>query len=139
MAELERQAPVQQMGNYMQHGSVSTLEHCKRVTRLSFAIRDWIRLRVNEDTLLMGAMLHDFYLYDWHMEDDGSHHLHGLIHADRARRNAEKYFSVDEKVQQVILTHMWPLNLTRIPRSSEAWIVCAADKLASIQETLFLR
>ena len=98
-----------------------------------------LHLNADEDTLLTGAMLHDFYLYDWHNKDGGSHNLHGYIHADRALENARRYFHVDEKTAHVIRCHMWPLNITRLPRSREAWIVCIADKCVSVKETLFER
>ena len=39
----------------------------------------------------------------------------------------------------MIRSHMWPLNPERVPRSKEAWIVCVADKLVSLHETLFRR
>ena len=36
-------------------------------------------------TLIKGAMLHDFYLYDWHAQDNGEHRWHGYHHAEKAR------------------------------------------------------
>lgn len=129
---------VQQMRGFIQHGSITTYDHCVSVTKLSLGINRALRLNADKKVLVKGAMLHDFYLYDWH-EDDPSHRLHGYIHAARAAKNAKKHFGIDRKVHHVIYVHMWPLNLTRLPMSREAWIVCAADKLVSIKETLFMR
>ena len=139
LEELLADPRVQEMKRYKQHGRISTFEHCERVARLSCRIDRALHLHADPHTLVKGAMLHDFYLYDWHNEDGGEHDWHGYIHAERARRNACRYFGADERVQHVIYCHMWPLNRTRVPRTREAWIVCLADKYISIRETLLER
>ena len=127
--DIKNDSRVQEMKKYIQHGSVSTYEHCQRVADLSYRINKHLHLGADKESLLKGAMLHDFYLYDWH----------GYIHADIASKNAKKYLNADQKVQDIIESHMWPLNITRIPKSREAWIVCIADKCVSVRETLHQR
>ncbi len=129
---------VQRMREYIQHGCITTFDHCKSVMELSLAIDKKLRLNADRRVLVKGAMLHDYYLYDWH-EDDPSHSLHGFFHAQRAAKKARKDFRIGKRVHHVIYVHMWPLNITRIPMSREAWIVCAADKIVSLKETLFMR
>ncbi len=130
---------VQKMKNYIQHGNVSTYDHCINVAYVSYSINKKLRLNANIDTLVKGAALHDFYLYDWHNEDGGAHRLHGFTHAEQAAKNAERFLKADDSVQDVIRCHMWPLNITKIPRCREAWIICIADKYVSLYETLFMR
>ena len=139
LSEIRENHHVQEMKRFCQHGRVSTYEHCESVARASAAIDRIFHLHSDPETLLKGAMLHDFYLYDWHEDDDGAHKLHGFTHAEKARENAQKYFGTDEKINHVISSHMWPLNLSRLPRSREAWVVCVADKLVSLHETIFRR
>ncbi|MBE6122805.1 MAG: HD domain-containing protein [Erysipelotrichaceae bacterium] len=130
---------VQEMKNYLQHGRISTYDHCENVVSLSRRIDSLLHLHSDPEVLLKGAMLHDFFLYDWHSDDNGTHPLHGFTHADRACRNARLYFHTGSRINHVIRCHMWPLNLTRVPASREAWIVCIADKIVSLHETLFCR
>ena len=130
---------VQQMKQYMQHGRISTYDHCEAVARLSYKLNKRLHLHADNTVLLRSAMLHDFYLYDWHEIDNGEHNWHGYIHADRAAYNARKYFNISPSEQHVISSHMWPLNITHLPLSKEAWIVCMADKAVSLKETLFRR
>lgn len=136
---IESNGVVQEMKKYNQHGSVSTYEHCKNVAKLSYDINKLFSMNADLDVLLTGAMLHDFYLYDWHHEDQGEHKLHGFKHARTARDNAKKHFDIDDRTSHVIYSHMWPLNLKRLPRTKEAWIVCVADKCISLYETIFRR
>lgn len=139
LSDIQSDERVQKMKGYTQHGRVSTYEHCENVARLSYKINKMLALNADLKTMLVGAMLHDFYLYDWHDKDDGSHRLHGFTHADKACGNAKKYFSVDEDTAHVISSHMWPLNISHVPSSKEAWVVCIADKCVSLHETLFRR
>ncbi len=129
---------VQEMKKYIQHGKVSTFDHCESVALASYSLNRKLHLKANEETLLKGAILHDFYLYDWHEKDNGSHDWHGFIHPGRAVTNARKYLKVEDDVASVIDSHMWPLTITKIPKSREAWIVCIADKYVSLKETLYL-
>ena len=126
------------MARFVQHGRVTTLEHCLRVARLSWAIDQKLRLHSDPTALIRSALLHDFYLYDWH--DKAAHpRWHGFHHARAAAMNARAHFRVTTREMDVIRSHMWPLNLTCPPRSREGWIVCLADKCCSLKETLFIR
>lgn len=126
---------VQSMKNYIQHGSTSTYDHCMNVVRLSYWLNHRLHLKLNEHALLVGALLHDFYLYDWHEKSDW-HRFHGFFHPSRACSNAKQIFQITGLEADIIENHMWPLTLRHIPRSREAAIVCLADKCCSFLETM---
>ena len=52
-----------EMQKFIQHGSVTTYEHCLRVTRIAFWLNIHLHVRADEASLVKGAFLHDFYLY----------------------------------------------------------------------------
>ena len=95
-------------------------------------------VRADEASLVKGAFLHDFYLYDWHNCSNITH-WHGFKHARIARYNAETVFKLTDKEKDIIQSHMWPLNPTDIPHSREAVLVCMADKMSSSYETVLER
>ena len=130
---------VRQLKNYVHHGQTSIYKHSKRVTVLAYKINEFLSLHCDLKTLLTSAMLHDFYLYDWHKLGDGTHRLHGFKHAKTSSKNAAKFFGVDKKTQDIISSHMWPLNITKVPKSKEAWVVWLADKMVSVKEIIFGR
>lgn len=129
---------VQKMKKFMQHGRISTYEHVESVTRLSYWMNKRLHIGADDKVLTIGAFLHDYYLYDWHLTDEG-HGLHGFSHSNTAMENAINHFGIGKRTQAVIESHMWPLTFTKIPKSREAWIVCIADKCISTKETLLCR
>ena len=124
------------MKKYTQHGKVSTYDHCLRVARNSYRLCKALKMKVKEEDLVRGAMLHDYFLYDWHTHEG---RLHGLTHPDTAASNAKRDFDLTEKEENIIKSHMWPLTLKHIPKSREAVVVCLVDKICSLKETLLNR
>ena len=133
---LDRVGRVAQMDQYRQHGKVSTLDHVLRVADKAVSWSHRLGIHVSEEELVRGAILHDYYLYDWH---DPVNKGHATKHPLRALRNAEKDFSLTDRERNIIATHMWPLPPNRFPKYREAWLVCLADKWCSLEETLFIR
>ncbi len=127
---------VKQMKEYIQHGDVTTYAHCVSVAAISFWMNRRLKVGADEAALMKGAMLHDFYLYDWHAYDNGEHRLHGYTHPHKAAATAKKYFGLSTIEEGIIRNHMWPLTLFHMPTSKEAWIVCMADKYVSSKETV---
>ena len=51
----------QRMHQYIQHGTVTTYDHCMSVARASFWLNRRLHLGADEQSLVRGAFLHDFY------------------------------------------------------------------------------
>ena len=118
--------------NFIQHGSVTVYAHSIAVAIMALVIVRHLKLHVNEKAMTRGALLHDYFLYDWHHKDP-SHRWHGFHHAKKAQENAIRDFSVSPLEQHIIETHMFPLNI-KPPLKKESFIVCVADKLCAIRE-----
>jgi uncharacterized protein len=124
-----------QLDKFVAHGKTSLLKHSINVAKLCLKIVDKFKLKVNKKELIESALLHDLYLYDWHKapKDIG---LHGFAHSKIAADEARKEFNINDRVYSNILSHMWPLNITKIPKTKEGLIVCIVDKLCSLGETI---
>ena len=123
---------------YFQHGKTTVLRHCRNVAYYSLLLAKKLDEKFNipfkYNNLIIGAFLHDLFLYDWH-EKDKSHRLHGYTHPLTASINAKRMCHINEDVEEIIKTHMCPLTLRKIPLSKEAFIVCLVDKILALKET----
>lgn len=122
--------------NHIQHGTIPVHSHSINVARYSLAISKKIGIKCDQRCLVRGALLHDYFLYDWHHKDYISpHRLHGFFHPGVALRNALKEYELSELEKDIIKKHMWPLTIVP-PLCREAWIVTLADKYCSFFETI---
>ena len=121
---------------HIQHGNVTVNDHVLDVARYSLALCDKLHIHCNRREMIRGALLHDYFLYDWHYPDlVNPHRLHGFYHPGRALRNASREYQLTLRERDIIKKHMWPLTLVP-PVYREGWIVTAADKWCSLMETL---
>ena len=116
--------------SFTQHGGTSVYEHCLGVACESLVLARRMNRAVNVRAMVRGALLHDYFLYDWHKPGHG---LHGFHHAKIAWRNARRDFELGVIEQDVIRRHMFPLNITP-PMCWESLIVCLADKVCAVRE-----
>ena len=135
--EIINQAHYQDLKKYIAHGHTSCFEHSIRVADRCFKFINRYQVKCNHEALINGALLHDYYLYDWH--DNNGFRFHGLKHHNFAVKNALADYQVDPKVAHIIKAHMFPLTFWLIPKSKEAFIVSYCDKMASIKEILKIK
>lgn len=124
---------------HIQHGSMTVYNHCMDVARYSLLLNKKLGLKCDKHDLIRGALLHDYFLYDWHDKEYLSQRkrLHGFWHPSIALRNAEKEYQLNDIQRDIIHKHMWPLTVVP-PKCREAWVVTAADKYCSLMETIKL-
>lgn len=138
--EILKSENFKKMAAYKQHGDVSVLSHSLRVAERSLKFTETMarfHIHFDEEAVVRGALLHDYFLYDWH-EKAAWHNLHGFRHARIALKNADEDYELSERERDIIEKHMFPLNI-KPPSCREAWIVNLADTYCSTGETLMGR
>ena len=127
----------QEMKKFIQHGETTVFEHCLAVAKFSLLIAHFLERTLNihcdMDSLVRGALLHDYFLYDWHVRGQAKG-LHGFTHPAAALRNADRDFELNEVEKDIIVKHMFPLT-PFLPSFRESFIVGLADKWCATAET----
>jgi uncharacterized membrane protein len=116
------------------HHNSSIYEHVQDVAYFSYRICKILKL--DHRSAARGALLHDFFLYDWRNHDVPDlprKKFHGIEHPAIAVDNAKKHFSINEIEEDIIKKHMWPLTFIP-PKYKESFIVSFADKYLSSKE-----
>ncbi len=132
-SQLENDGRYHQLKGYSHHGITSVHTHSVNVAWWAHRLADALPWKTDRDSLVRGALLHDYFLYDWH--DNHGHSPHGFTHPRTALKNASEDFDLNEKESDIILSHMWPLTV-KPPKHKEGWLVTMADKIATWEETL---
>lgn len=134
LKEVKKESRLQETDQYLQHGVTSVYRHSLAVAYFSCYLAEKMHLKVRSREMIRGALLHDYFLYDWH-EKSKDHRLHGFTHPARALKNAEQIFDLTPVEKDIIKRHMFPLTPVP-PAYRESYLVCLADKICSSYETL---
>ena len=117
---------------FAHHGSVTRLEHSMTVAYECFRVAQKLKLKVDMKSMIRGALLHDFFLYDLKNERMPKHMTK---HPYIAFNNAVNEFDINKVEKDIILKHMWPMTL-KLPRYKESFIVCFVDTYCAIKEKM---
>lgn len=130
---LAQEVNIKQMDEFVQHGDTPCLNHVISVAYLSYRFAINRHMKLDYKSLIRGAILHDYFLYDWRTEKNGFRH--GFIHPRIAMEKAMKETTLNDIEKNIILRHMFPLTVVP-PRYREAYIVCMMDKICAVSELL---
>lgn len=133
--DLQNDDHVTKLKRFRQHRVTTRFDHSRNVAICSYKISKKLRLKIDESALARGAMLHDFFMYDTRSKEVNAY-KHGIKHAEIALQNAAMLYSLSPVERNIIYSHMWPLNITHLPKSKEAALVCVADKYCAVKEFL---
>lgn len=127
---------VKQMKYFRQHCNTSCYKHCMQVAYFTYIACK--KLKLDYISATRAAMLHDLFLYDWRKNnrDIILPGLHAFVHPQIALKNANQLFKLNQKEQDIILKHMWPVTFA-LPKYKESYIVTIMDKYSACLETYF--
>ena len=111
------------------HGN-TRFNHSVRVAYIAYKLSKI--LGCDNVSTIRGGMLHDFFL----VRDDKNIVTSAKMfieHPTIAKQNAIKYFGINEKEQNIIESHMFPVS-SIAPKYKESWLVTIADKIATTFE-----
>lgn len=95
---------------------------------------------LNERAGARAGLLHDLFLYDWHTyRRNKGERLHGFTHAKTALKNVRENFYVSDLESDMIEKHMFPLNITALPKYRETLVIVLVDKYCGLLETVIPR
>lgn len=115
--------------SFTHHRNICRLDHCLTVSYSAYILAK--RNNLDFVSIARAGLLHDFFLY----EENPRGHV--FSHPKVALENSSKYFALNPKEQNIILSHMWPLTTTW-PTSKEAWIIIRVDKTVAVRDYLEL-
>ena len=111
------------------HHGIDRYTHSVRVAKTTYKISKLLSMDYKSAT--RGAMLHDFF------KNEEYGNLKGLktakVHPHIACLNAKEEFKLNVIEQDVIRSHMFPINPYK-PSYKESWLVNFVDELVSLYE-----
>lgn len=130
--EILRSYEFQRRKEFLHHQD-SVYEHSIRVSLVAYRISRFLSkyIPISTEDVIVGALLHDFYLKPWR-ENRGT--WHGFTHGKIAANNANNFFSkkMNDTIIDSIHWHMFPLTI-HPPKYYEGWVITLADKIVSFE------
>lgn len=131
--KLAEEGRLAELDGFVQHGTCSSLRHSLGVAYVSLYLHDKYNLKGDRSALLRAALLHDYFLYDWHTVDVSRRRFHGFTHGALAAKNAARDYVLTDKEINSIMRHMFPLTPVP-PKHVEGGVIVVADKICAMYE-----
>ena len=133
VSELLKNEKVLEMKQYRQHHNISCFDHCLFVSYNTYLICK--KHKLDYISAARAGLLHDLFLYDWRKRENGRKGLHAFTHPKEALKQALTITELNDKEQDIIENHMWPVT-PKFPRYKETYIITLVDKYSAVAEAL---
>ena len=120
--------------DYIQHKDTTVFEHSLNVTFLSLRIAQFLGINIDAESMVKGALFHDYFMYDWHDREFDRPKWHAFTHPMIAHDNANKVWELNSIEADCIKNHMFPVTFPA-PKTKEGWIVSMADKMCTFYDS----
>lgn len=114
---------------YEPHHGLTRYDHVLRVAKNTYRCSKLLNLDYVSAT--RGALLHDYFNDCDYKTTKGL--KKGSMHPVIALNNARREFSLNNKEENIIVSHMFPLGSVK-PNCKESWIVTCIDKIVALYE-----
>ena len=111
------------------HHGLNRYEHVIRVAKKTYRISSMLGMDYVSAT--RGALLHDYFTNDEYKNTKRT--KKGSMHPIIALNNARCEYDLNEKEENIIISHMYPLGKIR-PNCKEGWVVSIVDKNVALYE-----
>lgn len=111
------------------HHGLNRYIHSMNVAKGTYRISKLLKMDYVSAT--RGALLHDYFNDSDYRSTKGF--KKGAMHPVIALNNARREFELNEKEENIIVSHMFPLGDVK-PNCRESWIVTGVDKIVAIRE-----
>ena len=115
---------------FIEHHGITRLDHSIKVSYYSYKIAKFLRLDYKET--IRGGLLHDFFFSSIERNTKDKF-ISTFTHPVKALETANNSFVLSKKEQDMIRSHMFPINIS-VPKYAESWIVSSVDKVVAISE-----
>lgn len=120
----------QKLKLYKHHYIYTRFEHSLSVSYYSYLVCKFLKL--DYISAARAGLLHDLFFYDCENKFTRPKN-HIKNHPIIALKNAKQLFSLNNKEQDIILKHMWPLTFS-LPKYLESFIITFVDKYCAFKE-----
>ena len=114
----------------IEHHGISRFEHSLKVSYYSYKIAKALHLDYEQTAI--GGLLHDFFLSPENRTQK-ERIVSVFKHPKQALAMAKSQFELTRKEEDMIRSHMFPINLS-VPKYAESWIVSLVDKCVATNE-----
>ena len=132
-ASLLNDERVLKMKEIPMHKGSNCYIHSFKVAKRAIAVALKYKKELHLKALLFASILHDYYLYDWRV-DKSKRNKHLITHASLAVQQARRDFNISDEIADIMISHMWPVDLKHYPHTKEAKILLNADNYVATRE-----
>ncbi len=112
------------------HHGLNRFDHSLKVSYKSYLFAK--KHNLDYVSVARAGLLHDFFITEDLTKKQRK--VSVVVHPYKSLENATKYFELNKKEKDIIISHMFPTLPHKIPKYKESYVVSIEDKIIATQE-----